>query len=152
MEDSYGLSIMISKHDGYILVLNPDHQEIRAIRAMELNLPYPVFVAHSTEQAVRRLTEGRPCLVILVGNNVQTWSQPLIQQIRQMPTAADTTIVALTDSASPQWNHSEDTPELDGFLVKPLSLDIIKSLVESAQARQTWFGLPRRANAAQRGD
>lgn len=140
MEGSYGLSIMLSNYDGYILVLNPDQQEIRTIRAIESDLPYPVFVANSTEQAVTRLTEGLPCLIILVGNNVQAWSRSLIQHLRQTPKAADTTIVALTDSASPQWNHSEDTPELDGFLVKPLSLDIIKSLVESAQARQTWLG------------
>jgi CheY-like chemotaxis protein len=132
---------MISTDDGYILVLDPEHREIRNIRSIETDLQYPVFVASSTEQAVTRLHQGMPCLVILVGNNVQDWSQPLVQYLRQATHTADMTIVALTDSASPHWNHSEDTPELDGFLVKPLSLDIVKSLVESAYARQAWQGL-----------
>ncbi|HIK45683.1 MAG TPA: hypothetical protein IGR64_12490 [Leptolyngbyaceae cyanobacterium M65_K2018_010] len=133
---------MISTHDRYILVLDPEQQEIRNIHSIEADLQYPVFVASSMEQAVNRLRQGEPCLVILVGNNVQAWSQPLLRHLRQTSYTADMTIVALTDSASPQWSHREDTPELDGFLVKPLSLDIVRSLVESAQARRTWQGVP----------
>ncbi len=134
---------MISTPGGYILVLDPKHQEIRNIHAIEADLQYPVFVASSTEQAVTRLSQGMPCLVILVGNSAQDWSQSLVRHLRQTTRYADVTIVALTDSASPQWNHSEDTPELDGFLVKPLSLDIVKSLVESAYARRAWQNLPQ---------
>ncbi|QQE63856.1 hypothetical protein GFS31_05270 [Leptolyngbya sp. BL0902] len=131
---------MISIHDGYILVLDPEHQEIRNIHAMEADLPYPVLVAQSAEQAIGWLRQGQPCLVILVGNSRQAWSSTLARHLRQISPNNAVTIVALTDSASPQWNHTEDVPELDGFLVKPLSLDIIRSLVESAQARQTWQG------------
>lgn len=135
-----GSQTMISIHDGYILVLDPEHQEIRNIHAMEADLPYPVFVAKSAEQAIGWLSQGKPCLVILVGNSHQAWSPALARHLRQISPNNAVTIVALTDSASPQWNHTEDAPELDGFLVKPLSLDIIRSLVESAQARQTWQG------------
>ena len=127
---------MMSTHDGYILVLDPEHQGVR-IHTVESELPYPVFVAKSQEQAIARLNQGQPCLIILVGSSGQSWSQTLVQHLRQLSPAEKMTIVALTDSASPQWNDS-DIPELDGFLVKPLSLDIIKSLVESAQARQSW--------------
>lgn len=135
------LQNMISTHDGYILVLAPDHQEIFNIRAIEADLPYPVVVARSADQAIAQIQQGYPSLVILVGHNHQAWSQTLVRHLRQTSPATEITIVALTDSTSPQWNHTEETPELDGFLVKPLSADIVKSLVESANARQTWRGV-----------
>jgi CheY-like chemotaxis protein len=119
----------------YILVLDPERHPRDDAHPIETDLQYPVYVASSTEQAVGRVNEGAPCLVILVGNNFQDWSQPLVNQLRQHDQAADLTIVALTDSASPQWNYSEDTPGLDGLLVQPLSMDILRSLVESAFAR-----------------
>ena len=119
----------------YILVLDPDRSHSGNAHLLEANLQYPVFVANSTEQAVTRISQGAPCLVILVGNDFQDWSQPLVNQLRQHNCAPDMTIVALTDSASPQWNYSEDTPGVDGLLVQPLSTDILRSLVESAFAR-----------------
>lgn len=119
----------------YILVLDPECVRPDDAHPLEADLQYPVFVASSTEQAVTRVNQGVPCLVILVGNNFQDWSQPLVKQLRQHEQAPDMTIVALTDSTSPQWNYSEDTPGLDGLLVQPLSIDILRSLVESAFAR-----------------
>lgn len=135
------LQNMISTHDGYILVLAPDPQEVLNIRAIEADLPYPVVVVRSADQAMAQVRQGHPSLVILVGHNHQTWPQALVRHLRQTSPATAITIVALTDSTSPQWNHTEETPELDGFLVKPLSADIVKSLVESANARQTWRGV-----------
>ncbi|WOD38347.1 hypothetical protein [Nodosilinea sp. E11] len=119
----------------YILVLDPEGLHRNDAHPLETGLQYPIFVARSTEQAVSRVNQGIPSLVILVGNNFQDWSQPLVSQLRQHDQAPDMTIVALTDSASPQWDYSEDTPGLDGLLVKPLSIDILRSLVESAFAR-----------------
>ncbi|MBU6228479.1 MAG: hypothetical protein KGQ93_02145 [Cyanobacteria bacterium REEB459] len=127
---------MTSNRDGYILIVDPEYQEIQVNHCIETNIDYPVFVANSTEQAIGRLHQGLPWLVILVINNVQDWSQLWIQQLRQIQSAADMTIVALADSTSPQWKYWQDNPDLDGFLVKPLSLDIVKSLVASAVARQ----------------
>jgi AmiR/NasT family two-component response regulator len=120
---------------GYILVLDPERLHRDDAHPLETNLQYPVFVANSTAQAVTRVSQGAPCLVILVGNNFQAWSQPLVHQLRQYSCSPDMTIVALTDSTSPQWNYSEDTPGVDGLLVQPLSMDILRSLVESAFAR-----------------
>ena len=120
---------------GYILVLDPERCHHDDVHPLVTNLPYPVFVASSTEQAVTRASQAPPCLVILMGNNFQAWSQPLVNQLRQYSHSPDMTIVALTDSTSPQWNYSEDTPGVDGLLVQPLSMDILRSLVESAFAR-----------------
>lgn len=119
----------------YILVLDPERDHCDGANPLEADLQYPVFVASSTEQAVTRVAQGAPCLIILMGNNVQAWSQPLVHQLRQHGHSPDTTIVALTDSASPQWNYTEDLPGLDGLLVQPLNMDILRSLVESAFAR-----------------
>ncbi|MGG6241849.1 response regulator [Nodosilinea sp. AN01ver1] len=120
---------------GYILVLDPERRHHDDAHSLATNLQYPVFVASSTEQAVTRASQTPPCLVILMGNNFQAWSQPLVNQLRQYSRSPDMTIVALTDSASPQWNYSEDTPGVDGLLVQPLSMEILRSLVESAFAR-----------------
>lgn len=120
----------------YILVFDPALSHRDNAHPLESELQYPVFVASSTEQAVSRVSQSAPGLVILVGNNFQDWSQTLVSQLRQHEQAPDMTIVALTDSASPQWNYSEDTPGLDGLLVQPLSMEILRSLVESAFARR----------------
>lgn len=119
----------------YILVLDPQCDHHDDAHPLETDLQYPVYVASSTEQAVTRVNQGAPCLVILVGNDFHDWSLPLVNQLRQHGQAPDMTIVALTDSTSPQWDYSEDTPGLDGLLVQPLSMDILRSLVESAFAR-----------------
>ena len=119
----------------YILVLDPERSHRDDAHPLESDLQYPVIVARSPAQAFTRVSQGAPCLVILVGNNFQDWSQSLIRQLRQHAQSPDMTIVALTDSASPQWNYSEVIPGLDGLLVQPLSMDILRSLVESAFAR-----------------
>lgn len=54
-----------------------------------------MFVASSTEQAVSRVNQGVPSLVILVGNNFQDWSQPLVNQLHQHDQAPDMTIVGM---------------------------------------------------------
>lgn len=121
---------------GYILVLDPDTQSHREDHPLAAQLQYPVFIAKSAEQAVKHALQIPPSLVILIGDNVQNWSASLLNQLRQSARAKNLTIVALTDSASPQWNHLEENPGLDGFFVKPLSTDILKLLVESAFVRK----------------
>lgn len=128
---------MVTINGGYILVVDPQRQEMAATASTPLDLEYPVFVVNSTEQAMGRLDQGFPYLVILIMDHGQEWLRSSIEQLRQMTTAAAMTIVALTDATSPEWHYGEDMPDVDGFLVKPLSLDILKSLVASATARQT---------------
>jgi CheY-like chemotaxis protein len=122
---------------GYILVLDAEPRGHRDAHPLASQLPYPVFIAQSVEQAVNRALQAPPSLVILVGDHVQDWSASMVEKLRQNVQTAHLTIVALTNSASPQWNYLEETPGLDGFLVKPLSIDILNSLVESAFARGT---------------
>ncbi|MFE4104795.1 hypothetical protein [Almyronema epifaneia] len=95
-------------------------------------------MADTVDQAIAQVDQSVPYLIILGGNR-QTWSQPLIDELRRKAKSqADVTIVALTDSSDPSWLHREDNPGLDGFLVKPLSGDVLASLVQSAWAKQSY--------------
>jgi DNA-binding response OmpR family regulator len=128
---------MVAIDSGYILVVDPQRHEMPTFPPTRLDFEYPVFVVNSTEQAMGRLDQGFPCLVILIIDDGQDWLWSFIEKLRQITAARAMTIVALTDATSPEWHYSEDMPDVDGFLVKPLSLDILKSLVASATARQT---------------
>ena len=125
---------MFSSHC-YILVLDTEPRGHRDVHPLELQLQYPIYIARSVNQAINRALQIPPSLVILIGDNAQHWPTALVKQLRQNSHTQHLTIVALTNSASPQWSHLEDTPGLDGFLVRPLSNDILHSLVESATAR-----------------
>ncbi|HEY9764697.1 MAG TPA: hypothetical protein V6D07_19370 [Trichocoleus sp.] len=124
--------------DGYILILDTQRHEPHGVHSLLTQLHCPVFIAGTAEQAVAKTRQMSPCLVILIGDGC-SWSQSLVDQLRQEGSAAQMTIVALTDSSSPHWDHSEDNPGLDGFLVKPLSSEVLTLLVESALAKQSWI-------------
>ncbi len=96
-----------------------------------------IEVVNSVEQAMVRVSQTPPYLVILTGSR-QNWSRTLVSQLRDHVNASNVTIVALTDVHAPSWQHQEENPGLDGFLVKPLSVDVLASLVQSAWARQTY--------------
>lgn len=125
--------------NGYVLVLDPYHCDAHGMGSLLAQLSCSVFVTESPEQAVAQAQQLPPYLVILAGDN-QSWSQPLVHQLRQTTQTTNVTIVALTDSAQPHWDHEEDNPGLDGFLVKPVSGDVLSSLIQSAQAKQSWAG------------
>ena len=125
---------MFASH-GYILILDTETRGHREIHPLEMQLQYPIYIAKSAEQAISRAWQSPPSLVILIGDSAQHWPNALVKTLRQHTHTQNLTIVALTNSTSPHWSYLEETPGLDGFLVKPLSTDIVKSLVESASAR-----------------
>lgn len=132
---------MLKKHS-YILVLDTQRQEagwqeMGGAHSLLTQLRCPVFITGSAEQAVAKVRQVAPYLVILMGDG-PNWSKALVNQLRQEEQAFGMTIVALTDSASPRWGQQEDNPGLDGFLVKPLSDEVLTSLVESALAKRSW--------------
>ncbi|MDA0674676.1 MAG: hypothetical protein O3C67_13355 [Cyanobacteria bacterium] len=97
----------------------------------------PIYVASSTEQAVAQAQQAAPCLVILVGDD-QSWVKAQVDTLRQSTQATQATILALTESTRPNWEPQENTPDLDGFLVKPLTDDVLTSLIQSALVKQTY--------------
>ncbi len=116
---------MVTINGGYILVVDPQRQEMSATSSTTFDLECPVLVVNSTEQAMGRLNQGFPWLVILIMDNGQEWLRSSIQQLRQVTATTDMTIVALTDATNPEWTYGDDMPDVDGFLVKPLTLDIL---------------------------
>lgn len=97
-----------------------------------------MIVVQSVDQAMAKASKTPPALIILSGS-CQNWSQKSIEKLRNVANASSCiTIVALTDGHSPSWLHQEETPGIDGFLVKPLDSDVLTSLLQSAWARQTY--------------
>ncbi|MGD1907643.1 MAG: hypothetical protein ACFB0C_16875 [Leptolyngbyaceae cyanobacterium] len=101
---------------------------------------FAVFVASSFEQAVVKVSQVAPCLVILAGDD-QAWVKAKVHTLRQSTQANQSTILALTESAHPKWERQEATPDLDGFLVKPLSVEVLTSLIQSALIKRDVMSL-----------
>lgn len=95
----------------------------------------PVVITHSPEQAIAKAQSDHPYLVILSGDASQTWSPQVARQIRQSVQPEGVVIVALTQSSEQSWNPIEDSTEIDGFFVEPLSVDVLSALNASAILR-----------------
>lgn len=85
---------------------------------------------------MRKAQQIPPCLVILAGNPY-SWSHGVVHRFRSVGDRCSMTIVGLTDFHAPSWLRQEENPGLDGFLVNPLNQDVLKSLLQSAWARQS---------------
>ncbi len=122
--------------NGYILLLGQHCGADRMFQSLSNQLEGTVFVAHSTDQAVARMKQSIPYLVILSGAR-HNWSPAFIDRLREAVKPLGTTIVALTQSHEPKWSPHEEHPGIDGFLVEPLSQDVLHLLVKSAVAKTT---------------
>lgn len=120
----------------YVLVFDQQSDDLRTLEMLLQPLKCSVIVTNSVDQITAIVSQTHPSLVILVGND-QHCSQALANRLRSMEQMAKATIVALTDFHAPRWLHLEENSVLDGFLVKPLSEEILTSLVQSAWVRQT---------------
>ncbi len=97
----------------------------------------PMVIADSPEMAIATAQANPPYLVILSGENSQTWSSPRVaQQIRQSVQPEAIVIVSLNESSDLIWEPQIGSPEIDGFFVTPMSTDVLSSLNESAMAKQ----------------
>lgn len=126
----------MNSSNGYTLLLDQRLGAGLTLQSLSTQVEGPVFVAQSTEQAVARIEQGIPYLVILSGTD-QNWSPAFIHRLRETVKPVETTIVALTQSHEPSWSPQEDHPGIDGFLVEPLSQEVLHLLVESAVAKTT---------------
>jgi DNA-binding response OmpR family regulator len=121
----------------YVLILDDQHP---ASPHSDLSLGIErcaVFVASSFEQVVAKAQQAAPCLVILAGDD-QNWVKTQVHTLRESTQAHQATILALTDSTHPNWEPHEETPDLDGFLVKPLTADVLTSLTQSALIKRAY--------------
>ncbi len=121
----------------YILIFDQGTEDLQMLESLLGHLRCPLTVTRSAEQAIAKVKQAPPYLIILVGTQ-QGWPQPLMQQFRALADRCGITIIAVTDVHAPSWLRQEDNPGVDGFLVKPLNRDILTSVVQSAWIRQTY--------------
>lgn len=122
--------------NAYILLLGQHRGADPMFQSLSNQVEGAVFIAHSADQAVARIEQSIPYLVILSGTH-QNWSPAFVDRLRETVKPSGTTIVALTQSHEPSWSPQEEHPGIDGFLVEPLSQDVLHLLVESAVAKTT---------------
>lgn len=126
----------MNSSSGYILLLGQHCGADLMFQSLSNHLEGGVFLAHSADQAVARIEQSIPYLVILSGAH-NNWSPAFVDRLRETVKPLGTTIVALTQSHEPSWSPHEEHPGIDGFLVEPLSQDVLNLLVESAVAKTT---------------
>ena len=117
----------------YVLLLAPHTEELHGLEALLAQMHCTVKIAHSADQAIANVSQEPPYLVILQEN---LWVEAFINQMRSLADGDRMTLVVITERHSPSWLYQEQNPGIDGFLVKPLSQDILFSLIHSASARQ----------------
>lgn len=121
----------------YVLVLNQGSDDLQRLDVLLTQLRCPVEWTYSPEQAMGKAQQISPCLVILAGNP-HDWSRGMVHRFRNISDRCSmTTIVALTDFHAQSWLRQEENPGVDGFLVKPIDQEVLRSLVYSAWARQS---------------
>jgi DNA-binding NarL/FixJ family response regulator len=120
---------------GSILLLTKHPRQIRVIASLLRRLRYSVTVACTEDQAIAQTATYPPFLVIVTGNH-QDWSENFLLKLRSHPKMLSMTLIALADFHAPNWVYQEENPGFDGFLVSPISSEVLFFLVQSAYMRQ----------------
>lgn len=121
----------------YVLVLDSLSEDTERLQVLLTHLRCACVVMNSAEQLMDVAIQAVPYLV-LVGGDERIWSPTLVAQLRQIKGVCHSTILALTDHHAPSWLLQEENPGFDGFLVKPLSGDVLSSVIESAKVRHNY--------------
>lgn len=124
----------------YILILAKYTQQAHFLMTLLGDSRFSATIAYSEEQAIIQVKHLLPFLIILAGDHY-SWSQNLLSNLRSYGNTQQITLVALTDFHTPSWVSQEENPGFDGFLVSPLSREVLLSLVHSAYMRQACCSL-----------
>jgi CheY-like chemotaxis protein len=118
-----------------ILLLTKQPGKIHILVSLLQDSRFAVAIATSEAQAAQQVEQSPPFLIILAGDH-QAWSPDSLHQLRHQANSHHITLVALSDFHAPSWVHQDENPCFDGFLVNPISYEILLSLVQSAHTRQ----------------
>jgi DNA-binding NarL/FixJ family response regulator len=121
----------------YVLVLDQHPEDFQAVEKLLQGLKCPAVVADSPDQVFAHIDQDFPYLMILVGNH-QDWPKAVLNELRYVADNFGGTILSLTTHHMPSWIHQEDNPGFDGFLVEPLSPDVLISLIQCAWVKQVY--------------
>lgn len=118
-----------------ILLLTKQPGKVHILIALLRTSKFSVSIATSETQAAHQVIQSPPFLIILAGDH-QAWSKDSLGELRSQANSHHITLVALSDFHAPSWVHQDENPCFDGFLVNPISHEILLSLVQSAHTRQ----------------
>lgn len=120
--------------EGYILLIGQQKEACFPFQFLLRQFGVSLVAVSTLDQAITHLKQRPPYLVILSGSRAHD-SLGVVYRLRETAKPAEVTIVALTETHDPRWSPQEDHPGLDGFLVKPLSADVLNSVIASALAK-----------------
>ena len=120
-----------------VLVIDLQLDDLLVLQTLLRQLHYPSVVACTAHQALRYAQYLSPSLMILA-NQTPQWTESYLQRLRTITGHQHATLLLLGDQHDPHWLPMEDNPGLDGFLVKPLSYDVLASVMESTLAKQVY--------------
>ena len=123
----------------YVLVVGAPSRKLPETKDLAQTLSCPVVTITSPLQALALAQADPPPLVILSGDDGQTWSPQIARQIKQSVQPEGIVIVAITTSSERSWQSTENSSEIDGFFVEPMSADILSTLNESAMTKKECF-------------
>ncbi|WP_448560760.1 hypothetical protein [Trichothermofontia sp.] len=127
----------------YILVLGQSAEDCQWLYGLPPErLQCSVMVVSSLEEAVQQVNQAVPCLLILAGGQ-SVWHTSIVQRFRSLTNDCGMTIVVVSESHAPRWTRQDNSMGIDGYLVKPITGEILNSLIQSAWARQVCCTLQR---------
>lgn len=127
----------------YILVLGQSAEDFQWLYGLpEGMVQCSVIMVSSLEEAVQQVNHAVPCLLILASGQ-SVWHTSIVQRFRNLADDCGMTIVVVSESHAPRWSRQEHNLGIDGYLVKPITGEILNSLIQSAWARQVCCALQR---------
>ncbi len=125
----------------YILVVSQSSEDCQWLYGLPLErLQCAVMVVSSLEDAVQQIHRAVPCLLILASGQ-SVWHTSIVQRFRSLTNDCGMTIVVVSESHAPRWSRQDHSLGIDGYLVKPITGEILNSLIQSAWARQVCCAL-----------
>ncbi|WP_448571709.1 hypothetical protein [Trichothermofontia sp.] len=127
----------------YILVLGQSAEDFQWLYGLpEGMVQCSVIMVSSLEDAVKHVNHAVPCLLILASGQ-SVWHTSIVERFRNLTDDCGMTIVVVSESHAPRWSRQEHNLGVDGYLVKPITGEILNSLIQSAWARQVCCALQR---------
>ncbi|RLT96026.1 response regulator [Ketobacter sp.] len=115
-----------------LLLVEDDHDAAAMTRLLLANLGWEVQVAHSGQEALQHYQQQQPDLILMDRGLPDCRGDDLARQIRELGVNA-TRIVALSGS---ELSRAElNASAFDDHLLKPLDLDVIRSVLEQARPK-----------------
>jgi CheY-like chemotaxis protein len=118
-----------------LILIIDDDEDIRDILAMAVrSLGYAVKTATDGIDALQKLSEGpRPSLILLDMMMPRMDGEAMLTRLRSNPQTRDIPVVLVSGHAAVGFKAAEF--QADGYLVKPIGLDVLARTIEAFAGR-----------------